>query len=218
MSDPSVLPKDRENNRRVMISLGVLVVSECVDAFSQDEQWGVDVSGFFQTLSFILSLGTSLGASQVTQTQPDDRHVHPHYKQLTQKADAWAAIALLNLYNILFCIHTHFFNGDLFYYHVSCLHKFGESKVSLTRWLREPSESQYPQSLICGWRKYCDCRRVGKKSNTHFSNFVLRWRFNKTISWISVNAAACRPHLLLESWLSRVEEKLWFLLPSFITL
>lgn len=32
-------------------------------------------------------------------------------------------------------------------------------------------------------------------------------------------AEACRdPHLLLDSWLSRVEEKLWFLLPSWSTM
>ena len=63
------------NDRRVIISLGLLVVSQCVDAFSQNEQRGVDVSSFFQALSFILCLGTSLRAGQVAQTQPEDEHL-----------------------------------------------------------------------------------------------------------------------------------------------
>lgn len=49
-------------------SLGLLVVPQRIDAFSQDEQRGVDVSSLFQALSFILSLGTSFWTSQVTQT------------------------------------------------------------------------------------------------------------------------------------------------------
>lgn len=46
--------------------LGLLVVSQRIDAFSKNQQWCIDVSCFFQTLSCILSLGTSLWASQIT--------------------------------------------------------------------------------------------------------------------------------------------------------
>lgn len=61
-----------------MISLGLLIVSQSVDAFSQDEQRRVDVARLFQTLAFILGLGASLRAGQVAQTQPEvTEHVYP---------------------------------------------------------------------------------------------------------------------------------------------
>lgn len=46
--------------------LGLLVVSQWIDAFSKDQKWCIDVSCFFQTLSCILSLGASLWTSQIT--------------------------------------------------------------------------------------------------------------------------------------------------------
>lgn len=61
-----------------MISLGLLIVSQSVDAFSQDEQRRVDVARLFQALAFILGLGASLRAGQVAQTQPEvTEHVYP---------------------------------------------------------------------------------------------------------------------------------------------
>lgn len=53
------------------VSLGLLVVSQRVDALAQDEQRGVDVPRLLQPLALVLGLGASLGAGQVAQTQPD---------------------------------------------------------------------------------------------------------------------------------------------------
>lgn len=50
-------------------------MSQCINAFSQDEQRRVDVSCLFKALSFVLSFGASLGAGQVAQTQPDGPHI-----------------------------------------------------------------------------------------------------------------------------------------------
>lgn len=54
-----------------MIVPGLLVVSEGVDALSQDEQRGVYVSRLFQTLPDVLGLSAAFGPGQVAQTQPD---------------------------------------------------------------------------------------------------------------------------------------------------
>lgn len=53
------------------VSLGLLVVSQRVDALAQDEQRGVDVPRLLQPLALVLGFGASLGAGQVAQTQPD---------------------------------------------------------------------------------------------------------------------------------------------------
>lgn len=46
---------------------------QCIDAFSKDQQWCVDVSCFFQTLSCVLSLGASLWTSKITKVQPNKK-------------------------------------------------------------------------------------------------------------------------------------------------
>lgn len=55
-----IMQAEREDDGHAMISLGLLIVSQSVDAFSQDEQRRVDVSRLFQTLAFILCLGATL--------------------------------------------------------------------------------------------------------------------------------------------------------------
>lgn len=62
--------RNEDKERKVCIP-GLLVISKCIDAFSQAKQRSVDVSSFFQTIPFILGLSTSLRSSQITQRQPE---------------------------------------------------------------------------------------------------------------------------------------------------
>lgn len=102
-------------------------------------------------------------------------------------------------------------------------------KGVLTRWLCGPSGSQRLQSSKYELKKCCDwgekicyhfcCAHVG--TNTFFlcvKNCNNELTVPPHCQTKKEKRDPTAPHLLLETWLSLVEEKLWFFLPSFITL
>lgn len=80
-----------EREKRETCLPGLLVISECIDAFSQAEQRGIDVSRLFQPFTFILCLSTSLWSSQITQRQPGTRvllqTILKQHKHLAESSD-----------------------------------------------------------------------------------------------------------------------------------